>query len=173
MHSAITGVQVSVTRTTEHAHWLAHFAGVYLLWRQIKGMRQKYHIQVLVHWFFFSGVSYCDNRERVFMFDYDTKEKEHQNTRQSDWYSGATPPLYKSDSLVIRCSFYYVYSQKFARAQKVKLLHCLCHYIKFEIGKKITLYSTHLFTVFTVICKWKCHNVLYYKLNKLGSKNEI
>jgi hypothetical protein len=31
-----------------------------------------------------SGVSCCDNRERVFMFDYDTKEKEHQNTRQSD-----------------------------------------------------------------------------------------
>jgi hypothetical protein len=30
----------------------------------------------------FSGVLYCDNRERVFMFDYDTKEKEHQNTRQ-------------------------------------------------------------------------------------------
>jgi hypothetical protein len=26
------------------------------------------------------------------MFDYDTKEKEHQNTRQSDSYSGATPP---------------------------------------------------------------------------------
>jgi hypothetical protein len=25
------------------------------------------------------------------MFDYDTKEKEHQNTRQSDLYSGATP----------------------------------------------------------------------------------
>jgi hypothetical protein len=25
-------------------------------------------------------------------FDYDTKEKEHQNTRQSDKYSGATPP---------------------------------------------------------------------------------
>jgi hypothetical protein len=23
-------------------------------------------------------------RERVFMFDYDTKEKEHQNTRQSN-----------------------------------------------------------------------------------------
>jgi hypothetical protein len=28
----------------------------------------------------FSGVSYCDIRERVFMFDYETKEKEHQNT---------------------------------------------------------------------------------------------
>jgi hypothetical protein len=26
------------------------------------------------------------------MFDYDTKEKEHQSTRQSDLYSGATPP---------------------------------------------------------------------------------
>jgi hypothetical protein len=26
------------------------------------------------------------------MFDYDTKEKEHQNTQQSDKYSGATPP---------------------------------------------------------------------------------
>jgi hypothetical protein len=26
------------------------------------------------------------------MFDYATKEKEHQNTRQSDLYSGTTPP---------------------------------------------------------------------------------
>jgi hypothetical protein len=26
------------------------------------------------------------------MFDYDTKEKEHQNTRQSDLYSGAMTP---------------------------------------------------------------------------------
>jgi hypothetical protein len=25
------------------------------------------------------------------MFAYDTKEKEHQNTRQSDLYTGATP----------------------------------------------------------------------------------
>jgi hypothetical protein len=32
----------------------------------------------------FSGVSYYDNRERDFMFDYDTKEKEHQTTLQSD-----------------------------------------------------------------------------------------
>jgi hypothetical protein len=39
---------------------------------------------MLVHWLLFPGVSYCDNRERDFMFDYDTKEKEHQNTRQSD-----------------------------------------------------------------------------------------
>jgi hypothetical protein len=32
----------------------------------------------------FSGVSYFDTRERVFISDYDTKEKEHQNTRQSN-----------------------------------------------------------------------------------------
>jgi hypothetical protein len=41
--------------------------------------------------YFFSEVTYCDNRERIFMFDYDTKEEEYQNTRQSDKYSGATP----------------------------------------------------------------------------------
>jgi hypothetical protein len=48
---------------------------------------------MLVHWLIFSGfVSHYDNRERAVMFDYDTKEKEHQKTRQSDLYSGATPP---------------------------------------------------------------------------------
>jgi hypothetical protein len=69
---------------------------------------------------FCPGFTYCDDRERdsdgniificpfiryifvgfhivvsgnvFFMFDYDIKEKEHQNTRQSDSYSGATPP---------------------------------------------------------------------------------
>jgi hypothetical protein len=40
----------------------------------------------------FCGVSYCGIRKRVFVFDYDTKDKEHQNTRQSDLYSGAMPP---------------------------------------------------------------------------------
>jgi hypothetical protein len=43
-----------------------------------------------------SGVSYCYNRERVFNFDCDAKEKEHQNTRQSDLYwgggGGGMPP---------------------------------------------------------------------------------
>jgi hypothetical protein len=47
---------------------------------------------MLIDWFIFSGVSYCDKRERVFVFDYDKKKKEHQNTRQSDLYSGAMPP---------------------------------------------------------------------------------
>jgi hypothetical protein len=31
-----------------------------------------------------SLVTFHDNRKRVFMFDYDIKEKVHQNTRQSD-----------------------------------------------------------------------------------------
>jgi hypothetical protein len=34
------------------------------------------------------------------VFDYDTKEQEHQNTQQSDLYSGGYAPSYKSDSLV-------------------------------------------------------------------------
>jgi hypothetical protein len=49
-----------------------------------KGKSTEYHIKMLVYWLIFPGVSYCDNRVHVFMFDYDTKEKEHQNTRQSD-----------------------------------------------------------------------------------------
>jgi hypothetical protein len=97
-HSAITGVQVLVIQTIS-IDWLI-FAGVYILWRQRKGKRQKYHIQMLVHWLLFSGVSW-NNRERVFMFDYDTKEKEHQNTRQSDLYSGA--------SLVFLTYFNYIF----------------------------------------------------------------
>jgi hypothetical protein len=91
MHSALTGVQVLVTRTPEHAHWLAHFCWGLLIVMGEKGKRQKCHIQMLVHWLLLPGVSYCDNRKRVFMFDYDTKEKEHQNTRQSDKYLVATP----------------------------------------------------------------------------------
>jgi hypothetical protein len=31
---------------------------------------------MLVHWLFFSGISYYDDRERAVMFDYDTKVKE-------------------------------------------------------------------------------------------------
>jgi hypothetical protein len=33
---------------------------------------------MLVPWLRYSGVLYCGNRERIFIFDYDTKEKEHQ-----------------------------------------------------------------------------------------------
>jgi hypothetical protein len=32
----------------------------------------------------FSWVSYCDNKECFFIFNYVTKEKDHQNTQQSN-----------------------------------------------------------------------------------------
>jgi hypothetical protein len=87
MHSALTGVRVLVTRTPENAHWLAHFCWSLPI---VKAEKRK-AIEISysdARWLVtFSGVSYCDNRERVFMFDFDTKEKEHQNTRQSDAFS--------------------------------------------------------------------------------------
>jgi hypothetical protein len=36
----------------------------------------------------FSGVSYCDKGEHVFIFAYDTIEEEHQNTGQSHLFLG-------------------------------------------------------------------------------------
>jgi hypothetical protein len=85
MHSAFTGVQdfKLPALLSMPIDWFI-FAGFYLLWWQRKETRQKYDIQMIVHLFFFSGVAYCDNKKRVFIFDYDTKEKEHTNTRQSD-----------------------------------------------------------------------------------------
>jgi hypothetical protein len=60
--------------------------------------------------YFFSGVSYYDNTEHVIIVD--TKEKDHQNSRQSNLYSGATPPRTHQISIVFRCSVYYLYSLK-------------------------------------------------------------
>jgi hypothetical protein len=63
---------------------LAHFCwGLHILTAEKGKATEMSYSDVcsLVH---FAGVSYCDDRERAFMFDYDTKEKEHQNTRQSD-----------------------------------------------------------------------------------------
>jgi hypothetical protein len=37
MHSALTGVQVLVTRTPDHAHWLAHFCWGLLIVTAEKG----------------------------------------------------------------------------------------------------------------------------------------
>jgi hypothetical protein len=55
--------------------------------KNLTGLIITNSLQMPVHWLLFPGVSYCDNRECIFMFDY---EKEHQNTWQSDLYSGAT-----------------------------------------------------------------------------------
>jgi hypothetical protein len=75
MHSALTGLRVLVTRTPEHANRLAHFCWGLLI---VTSEKEMSYSDAHVHWFLFSGVSYCDNSERVFVFDYDTKEKEHQ-----------------------------------------------------------------------------------------------
>jgi hypothetical protein len=42
--------------------------------------------------FIYSGVSYSDNRERVFIFAYDTKENDDENTSRYDLYLRAVPP---------------------------------------------------------------------------------
>jgi hypothetical protein len=69
---------------------------------------RKYHIQMLVHWLFFSGVSYCDYSEHAFIFAYDTQEKEHQNTRHSDLYSGAMPLHTNQIARLFDVLYYYM-----------------------------------------------------------------
>jgi hypothetical protein len=44
-------MQAFVTRTPEHAHWLAHFCWGLLIVTAKKG----YHIQMLVHWLLYLG----------------------------------------------------------------------------------------------------------------------
>jgi hypothetical protein len=66
---------------------LAHFFSGLIIMITIEKSYLDAHLLVT-----FSEVSYCYDRERVFIFVYDTKEKDHQNTRQSDLHSGATPP---------------------------------------------------------------------------------
>jgi hypothetical protein len=91
MHSVLTGVQVLVTRTADHAHRLVHFAWGFHIVTTGKGKALKISYSDARSLIPFSWVSYCDIRERDFIYDYDSKEKEHQNTRQSDLYSGASP----------------------------------------------------------------------------------
>jgi hypothetical protein len=108
MHSALTGVQVLVTRTPEHAQWLVHFWWGLLVVTTKKRKATEISYQMLVHWLLFSCGFILWHWDCDFMFDYDTKEEEHQNTRQFDLYLGGYVPSYKSDNLVFRCSFYYL-----------------------------------------------------------------
>jgi hypothetical protein len=90
MYSALTGVQVSVTRTPEQAHWLAYFCWGLLIVTAENGKSNRNIIfRCSFIGYFFLGFHIVTTGT---VFDYDTKEKEHQNTRQSDKYSGATPP---------------------------------------------------------------------------------
>jgi hypothetical protein len=87
--SALTVVQVLVTRTTEHAHWLVKFVlGLHIVTTE-NGIAREISYSDALSFVNFSRVSYCD-KTNVFFY-YDTKEKEHQNTWQSDLYSGASP----------------------------------------------------------------------------------
>jgi hypothetical protein len=108
MHSAVTGVQVSVTRTPDHARWLAHFCwGLHIVTAE-KGKAAE--------------ISYSDARSLI-TFSRGLKlwqqgtcfyvwlwyKRERTPKHSAIWFIlGGYAPSYKSDSLVVPCSFYYV-----------------------------------------------------------------
>jgi hypothetical protein len=110
------------------------FSGVNLLWTVIKNIIFIAHAHSLVT---FSWVSYniVTTRNVFFIFAYDTKEKEHKNTRQYDQYSRATSPSYKSDSQMFRCSFYY-----------------LCHIFKIFIRIHVYTMSCSCLDILPILC---------------------
>jgi hypothetical protein len=80
MHNALTGEQV-------FPHSRAYpLSGSFLLGLTYCDRRERDSDRISYSdactLFLFSGVSYCDQREHVFIFVYETKEKEHQNNRQ-------------------------------------------------------------------------------------------
>jgi hypothetical protein len=80
MHSALTVVHLLVTPTPELAYRLAHFVWVLLNVTIEKGIPIEIsYSDVRLLDTFFSDVSFCDNREHVFIFAYDTKKKERQH----------------------------------------------------------------------------------------------
>jgi hypothetical protein len=85
MHSALTGVQLLVTRTPEHAHRLAHICWGLLIMTAEKRKAIDISYSVASSFCsFFLGFHIVTTGNVFFMIDYDKKEKEHQNTRQSD-----------------------------------------------------------------------------------------
>jgi hypothetical protein len=107
MHSALTGVQVLLTRTPEHAHWLAHFCWGLLI---VTAEKQKA-----------TGMSYSDPRSLVTFFwgfilwhqgtcfyVWLWYKRERTSKHWAIWLIlGGYAHSYKSNSLVFRCSFYY------------------------------------------------------------------
>jgi hypothetical protein len=85
---------------------------------------------MFVHWLHFCGVSFCGSRERVFMFDYDTEEKEHQNTRQSDLYSGATPPRTVPNQPPYIISYIILVNKIHGKMYKIMIINKLRKYKK-------------------------------------------
>jgi hypothetical protein len=110
MHSALTGVQVLVTRTSEHSYWLVHFVRGLPIVTTEKGIAME--------------IYYSDARSLVTFFwgfklwyqgtcFYVWQKRKNIKTLGNLMYTRGLgyAPTYKSDSLMFRCSFYYLSSQ--------------------------------------------------------------
>ena len=108
MHSALTGVQVLVTRTPEHAHWLAHFCwGLHIVTAEKgKATEMSYSdVRSLVH--FCRGFILWQQGTCFYVWLWYKRERTPKHS--AIWLIlGGYAPSYKSDSLVFRCSFYYL-----------------------------------------------------------------
>jgi hypothetical protein len=110
MHGALTGVRVLVIRTPEHAHWLAHFCwGLHIVTAD-KGKATEMSnsdVRSLVH--FCRGFILWHQGTCFYVWLWYKKERTPKHS--AIWLIlGGYAPSYKSDSLVFRCSFYYLYT---------------------------------------------------------------
>jgi hypothetical protein len=108
MHNALTGVRVLVTRTPEHAHWLAHFCwGLHIVTTEKgKATEMSYsYVRSLVH--FCRGFVLWQQGACFYVWLWYKRERTPKHS--AIWLIlGGYAPSYKSDSLVLRCSFYYL-----------------------------------------------------------------
>jgi hypothetical protein len=108
MHSALTGVRVSVTRTPEHAHWLAHFCwGLHIVTAEKGKATEMSYSDVcsLVH--FCRGFILWQQGTCFYVWLWYKRERTPKHSAIWLILVGYAP---KSDSLVFRCSFYNLYT---------------------------------------------------------------
>jgi hypothetical protein len=108
MHSALTGVQVLVTRTPEHAHWLVHFVwGLHIVTTE-KGIAIEisYSDARSLVTFFWGFILWHQGTCFYFWLWY---KRKNIKTLGNQIYTRGLRPLVQSDSLVFRCPFYYMY----------------------------------------------------------------
>jgi hypothetical protein len=108
MHNALTGVQELVTRTPEHAHWLVHFVrGLHFVTTEKRiAMEISYSdARSLITFLWGFILWYQGTRFYVWLW----YKREITSKHLAIWFIlGGYAPSYKSDSLVFRCSFYYI-----------------------------------------------------------------